>query len=138
MKKLILALATVAFIGIGGSAVSAQSDPTPLPNTSVPLPIECSESNAPGGTRTVDIDGDNKPDIPASCVDFYVAEQQVVVQLPPPAVTTTVPATVPPGQLPRTGSGVSPILGIGALLLVGGGIVVVATRRRSTSSSPST
>ncbi len=136
MKKLILALATVAFIGIGGSAVSAQTttNPKPLPTASLPLPIECRESSAPGGARTVDINNDGKADIPATCVNFYVAPPIVAVQ--PPATTTTVPVTVPAGELPRTGSGVSPILGIGALLLVGGGIVVVATRRRSTSSSP--
>ena len=131
MKKLILAFATVAFIGIGGSAAHAQTDPTPLPNTSVPLPAVCSERDLPGGAATADVDGDSKPDVPAVCVDFYVAEEV----LPPATTTTTVPVTVPPGQLPRTGSGVSPILGIGALLLVGGGIVVVATRRRSSSTA---
>ena len=122
MKKLILALATVAFIGIGGSAVSAQGPPTPFPGGPRPVPPVCAEWNGQGAP-------------PEVCVDFYV--QQVV--LPPvTAAPTTVPVTVPAGQLPRTGSGVSPILGIGALLLVGGGIVVVATRRRSTSTSPST
>ncbi len=131
MKKLILSLAAVAFIGIGGSAAHAQTDPTPLPNTSVPLPAVCSERNLPGGAPTDDVDVDGKADVPAICVDFYVGEGINVL----PPVTTTDPATVPPGQLPRTGSGVSPILGIGALLLVGGGIVVVATRRRSTSTA---
>ncbi len=125
MKKLILALATVAFIGIGGSAVSAQTPPT-LPGAPKPLPIECSES-AEKGLDT------NKDGVPDSCVNFYFTQAVAVL---PPATTTTVPVTVPAGELPRTGSGVSPILGIGALLLVGGGIVVVATRRRSTSSSP--
>jgi LPXTG-motif cell wall-anchored protein len=126
MKKLILAFAAVAFIGFGGTAVSAATDPEPLPGSPDPLPIECTETdvNAP------DSDGDG---IPNDCVEFYVAVQPPTT--PPATTTTTVPVTVPPGQLPRTGSGVSPILGIGALLFVGGGIIVVASRRR-TGSTP--
>jgi LPXTG-motif cell wall-anchored protein len=131
MKKLILAFATVAFIGFGGTAVSAQTPVTPLPNTTAPVPAVCAEPDAAG--RTVDANGDGIPDVPEACRDFYV---EVVVAPPTTATTTTtVPVTVPAGQLPRTGSGVSPILGIGALLFVGGGIVVVATRRR-TGSAP--
>lgn len=126
MKKLILAFATVAFIGFGGTAVSAQTDPTPLPNTSAPVPAVCAEPDSVG--RTVDVNGDGIPDVPEVCRDFYVEEEVIIL---PPTTTTTVPVTVPPGQLPRTGSGVSPILGIGALLFVGGGIVVVASRRRT-------
>jgi LPXTG-motif cell wall-anchored protein len=121
MKKLIVSVAAVAFIGIGGSAVSAQTPTVPFPGGPRPVDPVCAEWN---GTDP----------IPEVYKKFYIEE---AVSPPPPAVTTTtVPVTVPPGQLPRTGSGVSPILGIGALLLVGGGIVVVATRRRSTSSSP--
>ena len=119
MKKLILAFATVAFIGFGGTAVSAQTPPTTIPGSGE-TPIECKE-------------WDGISPIPEICEDFYIA---VVVAPPTTATTTTtVPVTVPAGQLPRTGSGVSPILGIGALLFVGGGIVVVASRRR-TSSAP--
>ena len=128
MKKLILAFATVAFIGFGGTAVSAQTDPDPLPNTTAPVPAVCAEPNE----RTVDVDNDGIPDVPEVCRDFYVEEEAIVL---PPVTTTTVPVTVPAGSLPRTGSGVSPILGIGALLFVGGGIVVVASRRR-TGSAP--
>jgi LPXTG-motif cell wall-anchored protein len=125
MKKLILAFATVAFIGFGGTAVSAAPDPEPLPDAPNPLPIECRETDG-----EPDSDGDGIPD---DCVEFYVAVNPPTT--PPATTTTTVPVTVPPGQLPRTGSGVSPILGIGALLFVGGGIVVVASRRR-TGSAP--
>lgn len=118
MKKIILALAAITFIGIGGSAVSAQTPPTPLPNTPRPLPAACSE-------------WDGVSPIPEICVDFYIDQTNR------PPVTTAVPATSPPTVpgvgLPRTGSSVSGILGIGALLLVGGAITVVATRRRSTS-----
>ena len=125
MKKLILAFATVAFIGFGGTAVSAQTIPDPLPGSPDPLPIECTESDV----GAPDSDGDGIPDV---CVDFYFEEEVIVL---PPTTTTTVPVTVPAGELPRTGSGVSPILGIGALLFVGGGIVVIASRRR-TGSAP--
>lgn len=118
MKKLILALATIAFIGIGGSAVSAQTPPKPI--VPGPSPAECAEWNG-------------LPPVPVNCVDFYV-ERVVVQPPPPPAATTTVPVTVPPVGLPKTGSSVSPILGLGALLVIGGGFVVVATRRRSTAS----
>ena len=111
MKKLILALAAVAFIGVGGSAVSAAA-PSVLP---------------PGCTEPSNVPTD-------ACYDAEL--YPIEVQPPVTPAPTTVPVTVPVGQLPRTGSGVSPILGIGALLLVGGGIVVVATRRRSTSNSP--
>ena len=95
------------FIAIGHAPAHAQ------------LPVECQ-----GG----EFDGTEQ-----ECIDFYT-----VVSVAPPTTattTTTVPVTVPAGQLPRTGSGVSPILGIGALLFVGGGIVVVASRRR-TGSAP--
>ena len=145
MKKLILALTTVAFIGIGGSAVSAQAPPTyppVLPGVSLPLPIECSEASLGidrNGDGYNDKDAEGKPlkdanGNPFFCVDFYVEEAE---QLPPATTTTTIPVTVPPQDLPRTGSGVSPILSIGALLLIGGGIVVVASRRRS-DAAPST
>jgi LPXTG-motif cell wall-anchored protein len=124
MKKLILAFATVAFIGFGGTAVSAQIPPT-VPGSPDPLPIECTETDV----GAPDSDGDGIPDV---CVRFYFQEAVAPPTTPAP---TTVPVTVPAGQLPRTGSGVSPILGIGALLFVGGGIVVVASRRR-TGSAP--
>ena len=112
MKKLILALATVAFIGIGGSAVSAAA---PSVRCHQDVPSRATSRQTPAMTQ--------------SCIRSRSSHRSL-------AAPTTVPVTVPVGQLPRTGSGVSPILGIGALLLVGGGIVVVATRRRSTSKSP--
>jgi LPXTG-motif cell wall-anchored protein len=145
MKKLILAFAAVAFIGFGGAAVSAQTPPTTLPGA--------------GETPDVCKEWDGVSPIPAPCVDFYIEEATTTTAAtttttiseevePPPTPTTTISeevappttvaptTTVPAGSLPRTGSGVSPILGIGALLFVGGGIVVVATRRR-TNSAPS-
>ena len=124
MKKLILAFATVAFIGFGGTAVSAQTPPTTIPG-SADTPEVCKE-------------WDGISPIPEICTDFYIevaVGPPTTVAVAPPTTTTTVPVTVPAGQLPRTGSGVSPILGIGALLFVGGGIVVVASRRR-TGSAP--
>jgi LPXTG-motif cell wall-anchored protein len=118
MKKLILAFATVAFIGFGSSTASAQFPPTTIPGSG-DTPPACKE-------------WDGISPIPEVCEDFYI--EQIVVP-PVPTTTTTVPVTIPPGDLPRTGSGVSPILGIGALLLVGGGIVVVASRRRTGSAA---
>lgn len=108
MKKLILAVTATAFLAIGHAPVNAQG-----------IPVECV-----GG----EFDGTEQ-----ECIAFYT---EVAIAPPTTATTTTtVPVTVPAGQLPRTGSGVSPILGIGALLFVGGGIVVVASRRR-TGSAP--
>jgi LPXTG-motif cell wall-anchored protein len=132
VKKLILALAAVAFIGIGGSAVQAQTtpNPTPVPSTSSPVPDYCAEADDPARG-----DVDPATGIPENCTDWYVSEG---ANVKPPASTTTAAVAVdPPGNLPRTGSGVSPILGIGALLLIGGAVVVVASRRRS-SAAPST
>lgn len=114
MKKLILAFATVAFIGFGSNAASAQTPPTTLPGS--------------GDTPAVCKEWDGITPIPEVCRDYYI-EQEIIP--PVPTTTTTVPVTIPPGDLPRTGSGVSPILGIGAMLLIGGGIVVVASRRRT-------
>jgi LPXTG-motif cell wall-anchored protein len=108
MKKLIFAVIATAFLAIGHAPANAQG-----------LPVEC---------QSGEFDGTEQ-----ECIDFYTE----VVVAPPTTVaaTTTVPVTVPAGELPRTGSGVSPILGIGALLFVGGGIVVVASRRRTGSAS---
>ena len=129
MKKLILALTTVAFIGIGGSAASAAELSQPAARWTVsrfPLSV-------PRPALEPTRDGDGYADVPTRCVDFYVEEEVS----PPATTTTTIPVTVPPQDLPWTGSGVSPILSIGALLLIGGGIVVVASRRRS-DAAPST
>ena len=131
MKKLIIAATATAALALGGMSAHAKSpDPDPLPDASLPLQIECSERDE----GAPDIDGDGIAD---ECVDFYVDQD-----VNPPtttvaggaAATTTTVATSGPGTLPRTGSGVSPILGIGALLFVGGGIVVVASRRRTRSA----
>ncbi len=119
MKKLILALATVTFVGLGGSAASAA-----LPDK---LPRGCSEPS-------------NVPTDPCYDAELYPIEIKPPAggeaEVAPPSPTTT-PAAAAPGSLPRTGSGVSPILGVGALLLAGGGIVVVASRRRSASAAAS-
>ena len=125
MKKLIIAAAATAIMVMGGSPASAQTnpDPTVLPGVSLPLPIECSERD----NGAPDSDGDGIPDV---CVDFYIA--QVVV---PPTTAPATTTTISQETLPKTGSGVSPILGIGAMLFVGGGIIVVATRRRSSATA---
>lgn len=128
MKKFALVAIATALIGFGHAPVSAQTDPEPI----IPIPadraLECGES-----TGRIDV---NPADgIQDSCTEFYVAP---AVLPPPPAqvtTTTTILAQAPPQGLPRTGSGVSSILGLGAALLVGGGIVVVATRRRSTATA---
>lgn len=120
MKKLILALATVTFIGLGGSAASAA-----LPSQ---LPPGCSEPS-------------NVPTDPCYDAKLYPIEIKPPsggeAEVAPPSPTTTVAAAADPGSLPQTGSGFSPILGVGALLLVGGGIVVVMSRRRSASAAAS-
>jgi|GEM_PF-2499034 len=136
MKKFIITATAIAFIGIGGSPAFAQTpapNPPVLPGVTLPLPIECSERT--GGSP---VDGQGGP-ISPNCVDFYIE----VAALPPVVASpaAVVPAVVPPVlipsivTLPSTGSGVSPLLGMGAALLVGGGIVVVATRRRSTATA---
>ena len=76
------------------------------------LPAEC-ESGEFDGTEQ-------------ECIEFYTDEAVVVL---PPATTVVQQG----GTLPQSGSSVSPILGVGALLFVGGGIVLVASRRRSAS-----
>ena len=123
MKKLIIAATALAVIGFGGSAAHAQTlpDPEPNPDVSLPLPIECSEQDE-GGT---DVDGDGIVD---DCLEFYVEAGGPTTTTP---ATTTTLAT---GSLPRTGSGISPILGIGANSVVVGGIAAVAARRRQTAS----
>jgi len=119
MKKFALAALAVAFIGFGSAPASALSDE---PTQEIPpeFEIECGEEGP---------DSEN-------CAEFYEeVEVAPPTTAPPETTTTTVAAVAPPQTLPRTGGGVSPILGIGALLFVGGGIVVVASRRRSTATS---
>jgi LPXTG-motif cell wall-anchored protein len=137
VKKLIIAITAIAVIGIGGSAAHAQSpDPTPLPGAPVPLPIECSERDE----GAVDSNGDGIPD---NCVDFYI-EQEGNPPPPPPGPgggsSSPPPApgggsSSPPGTLPRTGSGPSLPLQLGAVLLVMGGIAIVATKRRGPATA---
>ena len=59
------------------------------------------------------------------------------VEYPPATAVCADPenAPPPPQSLPRTGSGVSQVLQIGAALLVAGLIAFVATRRRSTATA---
>ena len=131
MKKLALAVIATAFIAISHSPVSAQTpDPTVVPGVTLPLPVECDERD--GGSP---VDDQGRPNSPA-CVDFYLTVGQAppVIQQVPPVVTTTT-VVLATGPLPRTGSSVSPLLGLGGALLVGGGIIVVATRRRSTATA---
>jgi len=125
VKKLILAFATVAFIGLGGTApVSAQGDSEP---------VDC-----------VDQPSDD-PNSPCFNPVIYPPTTPVTSVAPPTVpVTSSLSPTVPPTTsaaltpvLPATGaSGISPILGMGALLMLGGGLIVVAARRRSTTASP--
>ena len=131
MKKLALAVITSAFIAIGYAPVSAQTtvpDPNPIGTIPDNRLVECGEIT--GRTDT------NNDGIADSCVDFYLTVGQAppVIQQVPPVVTTTT-VVLATGPLPRTGSSVSPLLGLGGALLVGGGIIVVATRRRSTATA---
>jgi LPXTG-motif cell wall-anchored protein len=116
VKKLILAFITVAFIGLGGVPAHAQDDAGP---------VDC-----------VDQPSDN-PNDPCYNPALYPPTTPVA-SIAPPTTTTTLAPLAPPTSLPKTGSGVSSILSIGALLVLGGGLVVVAARRRSTSTSPAT
>ena len=115
MKKLILAFITVAFIGLGGIPAHAQGEG----------PVDCIDqpSDDPADPRYNP--ALYPPTTPASSVA-------------PPTTTTTLAPLAPPSSLPQTGSGISPILGMGTLLVLGGGLIVVAARRRSTSTSPAT
>jgi LPXTG-motif cell wall-anchored protein len=45
------------------------------------------------------------------------------------STTAVSPSTTTPGELPRTGSTVSPMLGVGAALLIGGGLLLAYARR---------
>jgi LPXTG-motif cell wall-anchored protein len=140
VKKLIFAFITVAFIGLVSSPASAQNDPEPS------VPIECAEEDLPdpeGGCRQY-----YPPTTPVSTTTTTTTVLATTTTTtkgasggPTTTVagsTTTVAAIKPPNSLPQTGSGVSPILGMGALLVLGGGLIVVAARRRSTSTSPAT
>ena len=108
MKKLAIAIAATAMIALSHAPVNAQTDE----------PGECAERD----TATVD------------CEEFYV-EVLPPTTPAPSTTTTTLVASQPPGGLPKTGSGVSPILGMGAAMLAGGGIIVVASRRRRTATA---
>jgi LPXTG-motif cell wall-anchored protein len=108
VKKLILAFITVAFIGLGGVPAHAQDDTGP---------VDCIDQPS------------SDPNSPCYNPVLY----------PPTTPATTAPTTTQPSpDIPKTGSGISPILSIGALLVLGGGMIVVAARRRSTATSPAT
>lgn len=129
MKMCALAATAAAVFGLSNAPVHAATD-DPQPVTSIPdeFAVECGE----GGV----LDEEGNPTV-EPCVDFYVdIEVQPPATTVPDVTTTTEVVVVPPEDLPRTGGGVSPILGIGALLFVGGGVIVVASRRRS-GASPS-
>ena len=71
MKKLIIAVTAIAFIGIGGSPAFAQTapEPTVVPGVTIPedLAVECAESDG-----RVDSDNDGVSD---ACVEFYTAAE---------------------------------------------------------------
>jgi LPXTG-motif cell wall-anchored protein len=113
VKKIILAFATVAIIGFGGNA-------------------QVSAHNAPQAVDCVD-QPSSDPSDPCFNPVLYPPTTPASSVLPPTVPTTTLAPLTP--ILPRTGSsGMSPILGMGALLVLGGGLIVVAARRRSTTS----
>jgi len=141
MKKLILAITAVVVVGMGSGPTFAQEDPEPLPG--VDVPASCDES----GDRGEDTNGNGVAD---ECDQYYPPTTPATSVAPPTVpVTSSLSPTVPPNSptttasealtpiLPQTGSsGLSPILGMGALLLIAGGLIVVAARRRSTTASP--
>ena len=117
MKKLILAFITVAFIGLGRVPAHAQADTGP---------VDCIDQ--PSGD----------PNDPCYNPVLYPPTTPASSIAPPTtattATTTTTIKSLTP-DLPQTGSSnMSPILGIGALLVLGGGLIVVAARRRSTAN----
>jgi LPXTG-motif cell wall-anchored protein len=123
VKKIILALVTVAFVGFGSTPALAQDDPAPS------VPIECAE--------------DELPDPAGGCEQFYPPTTPTSEKVAPPSTGAVSPPTPPPSvnppppnDLPRTGSGISSTLGVGALLLLAGSLIVVAARRRTTATNP--
>jgi len=148
MKKLALAVIATAFIAIGHTPVSAQE-----------LPVECGEDSEFVGTQQDCIDFYRDVATTTTAVTTTTAATTTTITqvgaggptttAPPTATTAAAPATATraattttiaaaspaQGALPRTGGGISPLLGIGAALFVGGGITVVATRRRSTAGA---
>lgn len=96
------------------AAISFSASPAAATTPST-IPAECAESEGR----------------PANCDDFY--PPGIVLPDTPDPTTTTAP---PPVVLPSTGSGVSPILQFGTLLLIGGVVVVVAARRREPKHAP--
>ena len=120
MKKLILAFITVAFVGLGSAPASAAPPDEYKPKPGVSVPVECADNET----------------ITQECLEFYTEIAPPTTPAPATTTTTTLAPLAP--DLPKTGSGVSPILSIGALLVLGGGLVVVVARRRSTSTSPAT
>src|SRR6056297_2172586 len=129
MKKFALAAIAVAAFGLTNAPAHAgtEGDPEPIDDIPPGLEVRCGEG------EVLDEDGDPTVE---PCVNFYVdIEVQPPATTVPDPTTTTTEVVVPPRDLPRTGGGVSPILGIGALLFVGGGVIVVASRRRSSASA---
>lgn len=117
MKKIILAFITVAFIGLGGAPAFADA---------LPAAVDCVDK--PSST----------PGDPCYNPAIYPPTTPATSVSPPTTAetTTTSQAVAPPYViLPKTGSGISSVLGIGALLLIGGALIVVAARRRSTATS---
>lgn len=132
MKKFILTLTAVAVVGLGSGPAFAQDDPEPLPDVSVPA--NCAESD----DRGKDTDGNG---VAEECDQFYppTTEETTTTakSISPPTTppTDAVDPPEPPEDLPRTGSGISSTMGIGAVLLLVGGLAMVAARRRSTATS---
>ncbi len=78
------------------------------------------------------------PDLPpgvytitATC-GSVVQSKDITITSPTPGTTTS---TVPTGEIPRTGSDVTPMVLVGAALLTGGSLLVLASRKRSRASA---
>lgn len=117
MKKIILAFITVAFIGLGGAPAFADA---------VPAAVDCVDQPSSDPSNPCYNPAIYPPTTPASSVAPPTTAQ---------TTTTSVAVNPPFIVLPKTGSGISSVLGIGALLLIGGALIVVAARRRSTATS---
>ncbi len=95
------------------------------------------------GTTVADDDGNFSLDLPlpdlppgvytitATC-GSVVQSKDITITSPTPGTTTS---TVPTGEIPRTGSDVTPMVLVGAALLTGGSLLVLASRKRSRASA---